>query len=167
VLYENRVSFLAYLKASAFSEWLSISMLGFPTLIALHSVGMAIVVGLSLMVTLSLYGALPGIGDAVLPRLLNVAVWGFVLNFLTGLALFITRGPEYITSLVFLVKMLLVIVGAVILFWLREQLARRALTTGRGTSDGIVRAMSLAASLVWFGAVVAGRLIAYLSSLYR
>jgi hypothetical protein len=160
------MSVLVYLQESAFSQWLSISMFGFPLLIALHSVGMGAVVGLSLIVTLRLYGNLPGIGGPVLPQLLQVAVWGFALNFLTGLGIFITRGPEYATSLIFLLKMLLVVVGAAILFWLRAELVR-APTAPVRVSERVVRRMSLVASTLWFGAVVTGRLIAYLSSLYR
>lgn len=166
-LNSTKLNFLAYLQASAVSEWLSISMLGFPTLIALHSVGMAVVVGLSLMVALRLNGIIAGIKVEHVPKFLTIAVWGFVLNFLTGLALFITRGPEYITSYIFLVKMLLVIISAVILFWLRKHLMSRESTTEVLATDRIARSLSVIAAVLWFGAVIAGRLIAYLSNIYR
>ena len=142
-------------------------MLGFPTLIALHSVGMAVVVGLSLMVALRLTGIITGINGQLVPKLLTIAVWGFVLNFLTGLAIFITRGPEYISSYIFLIKMLLVIISATILFWLRQRLKHNELTTEGFVADRVARNMSVIATVTWFGAVVAGRLIAYLSDLYR
>jgi hypothetical protein len=166
------LSFLAQLQASAFSEWLAISMLGFPTLIALHSVGMAVVVGLSLMVTLRLFGFLRAFEASLVPKLLGVAIWGFTLNFITGLLLFITRGPEYITSYIFLVKMLLVIVSAAILFWLRQYLKSQYLQVaaaqpGAILGDRLARGLSLVATASWFSAVVAGRMIAYLSSIYR
>jgi hypothetical protein len=142
-------------------------MLGAPTLIALHSVGMAVVVGLTLMVTLHLNRVLTGIDRRLMPRLLNIAVWGFVLNFVTGLALFITRAPEYIVSYMFLIKMLLVLVSAAILFWLRQHLERVERQKQESGADRISRNMSLACTVTWFGAVIAGRLIAYLSDLYR
>lgn len=161
------MNFLETLADSAFSEWLSVSMLGFPTLIALHSVGMAIVVGLSLMVTLSLYLVLDRLDAPLLPRLLNVAVWGFALNLVTGLALFITRGPEYIVSAMFLSKMLLVVISATILFWLRQRLKQDRIFANGSDGDNLARLLSLVSTIALFGAVVAGRLIAYLSSLYR
>jgi len=142
-------------------------MLGFPTLIALHSVGMAVVVGLSLMITLRLHGILTGIRPPQIPRLLTVAVWGFVLNLVTGLAIFVTRGSEYIGSAIFLIKMLLVIASAAILFWLRQRLKAERPTAEMSVGDALARGLSLAATVSWFGAVVAGRLIAYLSDLYR
>jgi hypothetical protein len=161
------LNFLVDLQESAFSEWLSLSMLGFPTLIALHSVGMAVVVGLSLMVTLRLYGLLRGIDTDLVPRLLTVAIWGFTLNFVTGVLLFITRGSEYIVSFIFITKMLLVIISAAILVWLRQRLQVVGGGSNAVVGDRSVRVMSLVATATWFSAVVAGRLIAYLSSIYR
>jgi hypothetical protein len=160
------LNFLVYLEDSAFSEWLSVSMLGFPTFIALHSVGMAVVVGLSLMAALLLNGVITGISEKLIPEFLTLAVWGFVLNFLTGLALFITRGSEYISSYTFLIKMLLVIISAAILFWLRQRLMSKESRAESFTTDKLARHMSLVCTVTWFGAVIAGRLIAYLSSLY-
>jgi hypothetical protein len=161
------LSILVELQESAFSEWLALSMLGFPTLIALHSVGMAVVVGLSLIVTLRLYGLLDGIEAGLVPRLLSVAIWGFTLNFFTGALLFVTRGAEYIVSYTFLAKMMLVVISAAILFWLRQRLSGHRVASDGAIGDGLARTMSLIATATWFGAVVAGRLIAYLSSIYR
>lgn len=158
---------MVYLQESAFSEWLAVSMLGFPTLIALHSVGMAVVVGLSLIVTLRLHGSLPDIEIDLVPKLLTVAIWGFSLNFITGILLFITRGSEYITSVTFLTKMLLVIVSAVLIFWLRQYLKRPGTASDDVMAGRSARFLSLVATVSWFGAVVAGRMIAYLSSIYR
>ena len=158
---------LEYLADSAFSYWLSVSMLGFPTLIALHSVGMAIAVGLALMVTLHFYRFYTGLDTAQISRFLNVAIWGFVLNLVTGLLLFITRGPEYLQSLMFLSKMVLVAIGTTGLLLLRRRLKQARTTDGNLEGDAITRRLSLVASFAFFGAVVAGRLIAYLSELYR
>ncbi len=160
------MNILAYLEASAFSEWVLISMLGFPTLIALHSVGMAVAVGLSFMVTLHLNQVFTGFNVQLIPRILSVAVWGFILNLITGLALFVSRGPEYIDSYIFLIKMLLVVISAIILFWLRQHLQPVKLTTEASVADRIAKNMSLVSTVTWFGAVIAGRLIAYLSDLY-
>jgi hypothetical protein len=141
-------------------------MLGFPTLIALHSVGMAVAVGLSLMVTLHLNQVFTGFNVQLIPRILSIAVWGFILNLITGLALFVSRGPEYIDSYIFLIKMLLVVISAIILFWLRQHLRLIKLTTEVSVTDRTAKIMSLFSTATWFGAVIAGRLIAYLSDLY-
>jgi len=160
------MSFLEYLAASQFADWVRVSILGFPTLIALHSVGMGVVVGLTLMVCLRLYRIVGGPSAQVLPKLLTVAVWGFHLNLVTGLMLFVARGPDYIATGIFLIKMLLVICSAAIVFWLRLRLAPLAEVSGEPPADDSAKAASLAATGLWFGAVFAGRLIAYLSDLY-
>lgn len=157
---------LEYLASSPFSDWLRISMLGFPTLIALHSVGMAAVVGLTLLVCLRLYRVYDGIRVQTLPRLLTVAVWGFLLNLVTGLALFLTRGPEYIVTGIFLLKMLLVLCSAALMFWLKQRLQSLAQMPGEPAIDALANKVALVATITWFGAVLAGRLIAYLSDLY-
>jgi hypothetical protein len=166
-LSDGRLEFLNYLKASAFSEWLSVSMAGFPTFIALHSVGMAVVVGLSLMITLRLHEVALDFRLQLIPRLLTIAAWGFVLNLVTGLALFITRGPEYITAAIFLLKMSFVVIGAILMFQLSGRLRPLNLNADAFVVDRTTRVMSLIATASWFAAVVAGRMIAYLSSLYR
>jgi len=160
------MGFLETLEATAFAKWVLISMLGFPTLIALHSIGMGVAVGLSLIVTMRLNRVITGIDARLLPRLLTLAVSGFVLNLVTGLALFVSRGTEYIASGIFLLKMLFVIVSAAILFWLRRQLIVAAQMTDVRTADHRAKQMSVVFTVTWFCAVITGRLIAYLSDLY-
>jgi hypothetical protein len=157
---------LEYLASSPFSGWLSVSLAGFPTLIALHSVGMGAIVGLTLMVCLRLHQVFAGISPQVLPRLLTVAVWGFYLNLVTGICIFITRADEYAAATIFLVKMAFVIVSTVLVFWLRRRLRPWMLVTGEPPADPLAKKVSLVASVTWFAAVLAGRLIAYLSDLY-
>ena len=66
-------------------------MLGFPTMIALHSIGMAVAAGLTIVVTLYLYRIVSGIAEAHLTGFLRIATWGFMLNLATGLTLFVPR----------------------------------------------------------------------------
>ena len=141
-------------------------MLGFPTLIAVHSIGMGVAVGLSLMITLHLHRIFRGLKPDLIPRLLGVAVWGFGVNLVTGVALFVSRGTEYIASEVFVTKMLLVLTSAMILFWLRHRLKVVEPATKPLAPDLATRSMSLICSACWFGAVATGRLIAYMSELY-
>jgi hypothetical protein len=162
----QRLELLERLASSGFSDWLSVSMAGFPTLIALHSVGMGAVVGLTSMVCLRLYHVFDGISAQVLPKLLTVAIWGFYLNLVTGVCIFITRADEYATATIFLVKMAFVLFSTVLVFWLRRRLQPWALVTGEPPADPMANRVALLASLTWFAAVLAGRLIAYLSDLY-
>jgi len=140
-------------------------MAGFPTLIALHSVGMGMVVGLALMATWRMYGGLQALELRILPGLLTIALWGFALNFVTGIALFISRAADYSGSLMFLSKMLLVAVGVTALLLFRQRIVDVSPDAGVA-ADRVARVLSLLSSIFLVTAVVAGRLIAYLSDLY-
>ena len=160
------MNFLRILESTAFSEWVLTSMLGFPTLIAVHSIGMAVAAGLTIMVTLYLYRFAAGIDQAKLPGILRIATWGFILNLVTGLILFVPRGTEYLANVTFLVKMLLVLISAAILVWLRSHIAQLARESVDVCSSVPARRLSLVSSATWIGAIVTGRLIAYLGSVY-
>jgi hypothetical protein len=141
------------------------AMLGFPTLIALHSVGMAIVVGLTFVIALRLNGVVSGLDRPLLLRFVSLAVWGFTLNLVTGLMLFVTRGSEYLATGIFLIKMLLVLLSAALVVWIGQRL-RGAPAATDVFVDRLAGRLAIAATTLWFGAVVAGRLIAYVSDLY-
>lgn len=160
------MNLLAMLESTAFSDWVLTSMLGFPTLIALHSIGMAIAAGLFILVALYLNGFLSGMAEKHLPRFLHLAMLGFLLNLVTGLALFVGRGTDYITSVTFLVKMLLVLISAVILGWLRHHLLGLLSASTDLYEDRLARQVSLIGIATWVGAIIAGRLIAYVGTVY-
>jgi hypothetical protein len=160
------LNFLAVLESTAFSEWVLTSMLGFPTLIALHSIGMAIAAGITIVVALYLNRFVTGISGVHLPRFLRLATWGFILNLVTGLALFVARGPDYITNTPFLVKMLLVLISGAILFWLKSHLLNLTKVSRDLCNDAVARRASLLCSITWIGAIIAGRLIAYVGTIY-
>ena len=141
-------------------------MLGFPTMIALHSIGMAVAAGLTIVVTLYLYRVIAGIAEAHLPGILRIAMWGFMLNLVTGLTLFVPRGSEYIANVTFLAKMLLVLVSATILVWLKAHIAERAAGSREVCHSRPARRLSLVSSAAWIGAIISGRLIAYVGSIY-
>jgi len=95
------------LQDSAFTEWFlgSPSIWAYPTVLTLHTVGMAILVGASFVMNLRVLqvsGAMP------LHRLqpLYRFVWiGFAINLLSGLVLFVTEAADRVVDPVFFVKM--------------------------------------------------------------
>ena len=160
------MSFLEILESTAFSQWVLTSMLGFPTLIAVHSIGMAVAAGLTIVVALYLNRFFAGITEAKLPGFLRIATWGFMLNLVTGLTLFVSRGSDYITNTTFLVKMLLVLISGTILLWLKSHLAELAKGSREVCNSVPARRLSLVSSATWIGAIITGRLIAYVGSVY-
>ena len=66
---------MEWLEASAFADWVRTSFVGYPMLLTLHSIGMAIMVGLVFVVSLRLVGRFQRIPYASLERMLLIA-WG-------------------------------------------------------------------------------------------
>src|SRR5690349_23666313 len=147
------------LQNSAFTEWFlgSDSIWTYPTVLTLHTVGMAILVGASFVVNLRILqvaGAIP------LQRLqpLYRFIWlGFAINLLSGLVLFITEAADRVVDPVFYIKM-----GSIaIALWLGLIVKHRVIDTTEVTTVHS-RSMAAAALALWTVAIVAGRLMAYL-----
>jgi hypothetical protein len=155
------VGFLIWLESTGLAEWVRTSTIGYPMMITCHAVGMAVMVGLSLMLDLRLLGRFAGIPYATLQRFLGIAWLGFGLNFLSGAALFTTQATDYITDVMFVSKIVLVLAGAVTAALLQNAVRDAAQWTGSAAPSN-VRAIAVASILCWVGATITGRLIAYL-----
>src|SRR5689334_20088378 len=145
-----------HLQNSAFTEWFlgSPSIWAYPTVLTLHTVGMAILVGASFVINLRVLqvaSALP------LHRLLPLYrfIWiGFVINLLSGLVLFVTEAADRIVDPVFYVKMASIAAA----LSLGALLKRRAIDQTGAPPGATGRSRSLAAAALsfWTIAIVAG-----------
>jgi hypothetical protein len=134
---------------------------GYPSMIAAHAIGMAIMVGLSLVLDLRLLGWFAAIPPQALQRLFGLAWIGFGINFLSGSALFSAQATSYIVDVVFMTKMVLVFLGAITTAVLQPAIAQAASWPG-GQAPGGTRAIAAIAIVLWLGAIITGRLTAYL-----
>lgn len=154
---------LVWLENSALSvfvrEWPSI--LGFPSILFLHTLGLAMVAGASIAVDLwILQRPSPSMPLRIVG--LNRAMWlGFGINLLSGLALLVAYPAKALTNSVFYLKMGLVVLAV----WISTRIHRELLPTDDGrVAAGIApqaRAWAWASLLSWFAAIVTGRLLAY------
>jgi hypothetical protein len=155
------VSFLQSLEDSAFGVWVSTSLVGYPLMITLHAIGMAVMVGLSVALDLRLLGWFAGIPYVAINRFLSIAWIGFTINLLSGTALFCMQATMYVKDGTFLLKMLFVLLGAVTAAFLQVALNRNSGSWGAAAPGGI-RALAVASIVFWTAGMVTGRLIAYL-----
>ena len=149
------------LQQSAFTDWFlgSPSIWAYPTVLTLHTVGMAILVGASFVINLRV---LQVSGLIPLHRLqpLYRFVWiGFTINLVSGLILFITEAEDRVVDPVFGVKMASIAVALA----LGVVVKRRAIDRMDAPQAATVQTRSLAAAALamWTVAIVAGRLMAY------
>jgi hypothetical protein len=153
------VGFLAWLEATGLAEWVRSSTAGYPSMIALHALGMAVMVGLSLLLDLRVLGWFAGIPLQALRRFFGLAWIGFGINFISGSALFSAQATSYIVDWVFMTKMTLVLIGAITAGVLQPAVAK--LGPGEPLSVG-TKAVAGVAIVIWVVAIVMGRLTAYL-----
>jgi hypothetical protein len=153
------VGFLAWLEATGLAEWVRSSTAGYPSMIALHALGMAVMVGLSLLLDLRVLGWFAGIPLQALRRFFGLAWIGFGINFISGSALFSAQATSYIVDWVFMTKMTLVLLGAITAGVLQPAVAK--LGPGEALSGG-TKAVAGVAVIFWVVAIVMGRLTAYL-----
>src|SRR3954470_21777447 len=155
------MSFFQRLQNSAFTDWFlgSPSIWAYPTVLTLHTIGMAILVGASFVVNLRV---LQVAGLIPLHRLrpLYRFVWiGFTINLASGLILFLTEAADRVVDPVFYVKMASIAVALA----LGSVVKRQAIDPTGAPPVATFQARSMAAASLgmWTVAIVAGRLMAY------
>jgi len=161
------LDFLAWLQALPISEWVQSSDYGFPLLLAAHSIGLAGVVGILLVLDLRVLGVAQGIPIAALSRLLPLAWLGFWVNALSGLLLFMANATRLISNWAFILKMSAVLLGGIVSWLLWRSLVDRQgseSSHAAGVTYTVTRRARITAVLsllAWFAAIVFGRVIAY------
>jgi hypothetical protein len=156
------MAFFRSLQESAFTDWFlgSDSIWTYPTILTLHTVGMAMLVGASFVINLRMLQVAAGIPLHRLQALYRFVWIGFAINLFTGLVLFVTQAADRVVDPVFHVKM-----GSIaVALWLGGVLKRRAIDRMDAPQLPTVQSRSLAAASLglWTIAIVAGRLMAYL-----
>jgi hypothetical protein len=128
-------------------------------MIALHALGMAIMVGLSLLLDMRVLGWFSAIPLPALQRFFGLAWVGFGINFLSGSALFTAQATTYIVDWVFMTKMGLVLLGAVTAGIIQPAVTKAGASVQVPSGTKMVAGFAI---VVWIIAIIMGRLTAYL-----
>ena len=154
--------FLNMLEQLQFSIWVreSSSIWAFPTFLVLHTIGMAMVAGLSTMLDLALLGFWPKAPVKPLERLYPLMWFGFGINAVTGTALLIADAATKLTNWDFYVKMVFVFVGMGVLYVMRKKVFDDP-QLDHGPVPASAKGLAWTSLICWFGAITAGRLLAY------
>jgi hypothetical protein len=131
-----------------------------PTVLTLHTTGMAVLVGASWVLDLRLLGINRNVPLSAYRWVFRAVAVGLIVNLITGVLLFMKNATTWGTALPFLAKMAFVVASAATILPIRTYV----LNSGAGPSEISDRARMLAiASIVaWTAAVTSGRLLAYL-----
>jgi hypothetical protein len=154
------VDTLRQLQDSAFSMWVlgSDSIWSYPTILTLHTVGLAILVGAAAVIDLRLLGVGAEVPLRTIRGLYRYVWAGFVINLASGVVLFIVQAADHAVQWIFYVKLAFIAVA----FVLALRIKRRAFDAPPDAADGSVRTMAAVSLVCWAAAITAGRLMAYL-----
>jgi len=152
---------LGALESSAFATWVreASTIWAYPTILTLHTVGLAVLVGANAAFDLRVLGVGRQIPLAPIEWLFPAMWVGFGLNAITGAMLFSADPIEKGTTALFMAKLTIVVAGVVLIPLLRRAVYR----PGRAAIAVTPLAKTFAALslFVWTAATVTGRWMAY------
>ena len=154
---------LGALENSALAVWVreASTVWAYPTIITLHTVGLAILVGANAALDLRLLGVAPRIPLAEMEQFFGYMWVGFWINAVSGSLLFITEATTKGVANIFFIKLGFIALGVILIVLLRR--------TVYGEGHDVVsvpsgaKALAAASLFAWMGAIAAGRLQAYIT----
>ena len=156
------MAFFEWLETFFFSQWVreSGSLWAFPMFLFAHTLGMAMVAGGATLISFAFLGLWPKPSPIKpLEKLYPIMWWGFGFNAFTGIGLFCADATTRAINPDFWLKLVFVAVGVVAMVKMRKVFANPGLAVGSVPADG--KTWAWVSLVCWFGAIVAGRLIAY------
>ena len=151
---------LAQMEASGLAAWVreSPSIWAYPAILTLHSIGLGLVVGASMVIDLRLIGRARALEAADLSALFPVIWWAFAVNALTGVLLFIADATRKSAQPIFFVKLGCIVAALAVTLRMRSVVV----TGDEALRRSSPKLLAVASLVLWLGAIAAGRLMAYL-----
>jgi hypothetical protein len=160
------MALFASFEQSPFSVWVreTPSLLGFPFILYLHTLGLAMLAGLSVGIDVWLLGAKSRLPATVWSGVYRVMWLGFGINLLSGLALLAAYPAKALTNWVFFAKLGLVAIGMWVLELIKAELAVAG-APGVAEVGERARRLAVVSLVVWSATILAGRFLAYTHSI--
>jgi predicted RND superfamily exporter protein len=168
------LSFFLWLEGTAISEWVrgSPSLWAFPFILYLHTLGLALIAGLSTAVAFGIIAMPASVQRWPMFSLFPLMWVGLAINAASGILLLLAYPAKALTNPVFYIKLVAIAIAVVIVHRLEGQFASRAaVTAGTGNSVSTtldtekLRRAAFALIGLWLIATLTGRLLAYTHSI--
>jgi len=155
--------FLESIENSGFASYIreTPSVLGYSTVLALHTFGMAFLVGLSGVMALRVLGVVPELPLKPLQKLMPIVIIGFWLNAITGVVLTSLAVVSLSRNWDFYVKLAAIVVAIVSLTKMRRLAFADPAAPDDAPSSPEARRWAKLMLFFWGLAVLGGRLTAY------
>jgi hypothetical protein len=137
------------------------SIFAYPTVLFMHTLGLATVAGLNAFLNLRVLGFARTLPFAALTRFVT-AIWvGFAVTAASGTALLIANASSKVQSPIFFVKLAFVGLGVATLHLMTKQVFRNPLAD-QSPLPRQAHVLAVLSLLFWVAATTVGRLMAYL-----
>lgn len=157
------MAFAEALQQLTIARWIgeSGSLWGYPTILFLHTLGLATLAGLNTGINLRILGVAPALPMAPLVRFFPVLWAAFAVAAISGTLLLIADATTKLAQPVFWVKLLFVALAVVNMQLLRSRVFNDPLV-GQRPLGSDVKLLAVTSTVFWIAATIAGRLIAYI-----
>jgi hypothetical protein len=158
---------LLWLEETRLAGWVreSDSLLAYPTVLFLHTLGLAMVAGLSALLNLRVLGFARNVPFSALTPFITTIWVGFAITVVSGTALLVAEASTKMRIPVLYVKLVFVALALVTLHLLAKQVFRNPLAD-RAPLPRQAHLLAASSLLFWAGATTAGRLIAYIGPVF-
>ncbi len=152
-----------WLEDTSAAIWVGESLWGYPIMLGLHIVGLAMVVGLFVMRDLRLLGFFSNISYQSTYDFTKLGWFGFFINAISGCFLFTSQASYFITHMPFLLKITMILMAALLAVFIQKRTQEFSADWDNGLLKiGKIKILAFFSIFLWAGAIIAGRLIAYL-----
>ncbi len=151
------------IENSAYAVWVreSPSIFAYTSILSLHAIGLAIIVGINYLIALRLLGFVPGIPLPSLRKLFPWMYLGFAINAFSGGSLLAANLTTDLGNWLFIAKLIFIAFAMVNLELTRMWVFDKPVVAAPGELPKRSRAVAIGAFVLWGLAMVAGRFTAY------
>ena len=152
---------LKALQESAFANWVQQS--AYPIVITFHSIGLATLVGLLVVIDLRVLGFAKALPLPALRKLMTVVWIGFWVNAVSGVMLFSIDAKKDFYSTLFRTKLASIALGLILGSIIKSKVlsSANAFEIPAANTAAGAKLLASASLLCWLGAIISGRLLAY------
>jgi preprotein translocase subunit Sss1 len=151
------------IENSAYAVWVreSPSIFAYTSILSLHAIGLAIIVGINYLIALRMLGFVPGIPLPALRKLFPWMYLGFTINLFSGTSLFVANLSNDLGNWLFICKLIFILFAMINLELTKTQVFDRPGTVGVDGLPKNAKLFAWGAFILWGLAMVAGRFTAY------
>ncbi|MEE8301759.1 MAG: hypothetical protein V3S24_04905 [Candidatus Tectomicrobia bacterium] len=154
---------LAWMESTTLSRWSYEFTWWFPAMEIIHFLGLSILLGSIMVVDLRILGFERAIPIRPATAFIPIAIFGFSLNVLSGIAFLFADPFRYWPNIAWRIKMILIILAGLNALWFSLREHRKVVALPEGADTDMSAKLCAGGSLIfWVAIITLGRLIPYL-----